>query len=163
GAGAGPQMSDTQPDEVAEILFSNGSAGVPKGVVCRHGHFVTQVEMVRTASGTEAGGVDAPTVPQFALLHPALGTTSEIPDMDPTRPADADPRKLHAAIERFGVTQLFGSPALMGVLAAHGAALPTVRRVTSAGAPVPPEEVARMQSLLPGDARFWTPYGATQC
>jgi acyl-coenzyme A synthetase/AMP-(fatty) acid ligase len=37
--------------------------------------------------------------------------------MDPTRPAKADPRKLHAAIARFGVTQLFGSPALMQVLA----------------------------------------------
>src|SRR3546814_14047166 len=83
--------------------------------------------------------------------------------MDPTRPAHADPRKLHAAIERFGVTQLFGSPALMGVLATHGAVLPTVRRVTSAGAPVPPEVVAKMLALLPDDAQFWTPYGATEC
>src|SRR3546814_7520624 len=75
----------------------------------------------------------------------------------------SDPRKLHAAIERFGVTQLFDSPALMGVLATHGAALPTVRRVTSAGAPVPPEVVAKMLALLPDAAQFWTPYGATEC
>jgi acyl-CoA synthetase (AMP-forming)/AMP-acid ligase II len=83
--------------------------------------------------------------------------------MDPTRPAQADPRKLHAAIERFGVTQLFGSPALMRVLAEHGEPLPTVRRVTSAGAPVPVEVVRRMLELLPPDAQFWTPYGATEC
>src|SRR3546814_15478154 len=83
--------------------------------------------------------------------------------MDPARPAHAEPRKLHAAIERFGVTQLFGSPALMGVLATHGAVLPTVRRVTSAGAPVPPEVVAKMPALLPDDAQFWTPYGAPEC
>src|SRR3546814_17614080 len=51
----------------------------------------------------------------------------------------------------------------MGVLATHGAALPTVRRVTSAGAPVPPEVVAKMLALLPDDAQFWTPYGATEC
>src|SRR3546814_2508347 len=51
----------------------------------------------------------------------------------------------------------------MGVLATHGAVLPTVRRVTSAGAPVPPEVVAKMLALLPDDAQFWTPYGATEC
>ncbi|MFC3716345.1 olefin beta-lactone synthetase [Luteimonas soli] len=163
GAGAGPQLADTAPDDVAAILFTSGSTGVPKGVVYRHRHFVAQVEMLRTAFGTQPGGVDLPTFPPFALFDPALGLTSIIPDMDPTRPADADPGKLLAAIERFGVTQLFGSPALMGVLAAHGAALPTVRRVTSAGAPVPPEVVAKMQALLPDDAQFWTPYGATEC
>jgi acyl-CoA synthetase (AMP-forming)/AMP-acid ligase II len=83
--------------------------------------------------------------------------------MDPTKPARADPRKLHDAIARFGIDQLFGSPALMGVLARHGQPLPTLRRVTSAGAPVPAEVVARMRELLPVDAQLWTPYGATEC
>jgi olefin beta-lactone synthetase len=35
--------------------------------------------------------------------------------------------------------------------------------VTSAGAPVPAQVVARMRELLPEGARFWTPYGATEC
>ena len=163
GAGAGPQLADTAPDDVAGLLFTSGSTGVPKGVVYRHRHFVAQVAMLRDAFGIEAGGIDLPTFPPFALFDPALGLTSIIPDMDPTRPAKADPRKLHAAIRRFGVTQLFGSPALMRVLAGHGEPLPTVRRVTSAGAPVPPEVVARMLALLPPDAQLWTPYGATEC
>ena len=163
GTGAGPQLVDTQPDDIAAILFTSGSTGVPKGVVYRHRHFVAQVDMLGAAFGIEAGGVDLPTFPPFALFDPALGLTSIIPDMDPTRPAQADPRKLLRAIERFEVTQLFGSPALMRVLADHGAALPTVRRVTSAGAPVPADVVARMRRLLPDDAGFWTPYGATEC
>ncbi|HWU69742.1 MAG TPA: fatty acid CoA ligase family protein [Pseudoxanthomonas sp.] len=163
GAGAGPQLADTQPDEVAGILFTSGSTGVPKGVVYRHRHFVAQIELLRNAFGMPAGGVDLPTFPPFALFDPALGMTSVIPDMDPTRPAQADPRKLHAAIRAFGVTQLFGSPALMKVLADHGEALSGVQRVTSAGAPVPPEVVAKMRALLPADAQFWTPYGATEC
>jgi acyl-CoA synthetase (AMP-forming)/AMP-acid ligase II len=132
-------------------------------VLYRHRHFVAQVAMLREAFGIEAGGVDMPTFPPFALFDPALGLTSIIPDMDPTRPANADPRKLLRAIERFGATQLFGSPALMRVLADHGAPLPGVRLATSAGAPVPPDVVARMLELLPEDARFWTPYGATEC
>ena len=163
GSGAGPQLVETQPDDIAAILFTSGSTGVPKGVVYRHRHFVAQVAMLRDAFGIEPGGVDLPTFPPFALFDPALGLTSVIPDMDPTRPARADPRKLLRAIERFGVTQLFGSPALMRVLAGHGAPLPTVRRATSAGAPVPADVVSRMRELLPADAQLWTPYGATEC
>lgn len=163
GTTAAPALAPTDGEEVAAILFTSGSTGVPKGVVYRHRHFVGQVELLRAAFGMEPGGVDLPTFPPFALFDPALGLTSVIPDMDPTRPAQADPRKLHDAINRFGVTQLFGSPALMRVLADHGQPLPNVRRVTSAGAPVPPDVVARIRRLLPDDAQFWTPYGATEC
>lgn len=163
GAGAGAQLADTAPDEMAAILFTSGSTGVPKGVVYRHRHFLGQIGLMHAAFGIQPGGVDLPTFPPFALFDPALGLTSVIPDMDPTRPAQADPRRLHDAIERFGVTQLFGSPALMRVLAEHGRPLPTVKRVTSAGAPVPPDTVAKIRALLPDDAQFWTPYGATEC
>lgn len=163
GANGGPMLADTDGEDMAAILFTSGSTGVPKGVVYRHRHFVGQIQLLGSAFGMEAGGVDLPTFPPFALFDPALGLTSVIPDMDPTRPAQADPARLHDAIQRFGVTQLFGSPALMRVLARHGRPLPTVTRVTSAGAPVPPDVVATIRSLLPADAQFWTPYGATEC
>jgi len=163
GAGAGAQLADTQPDDTAAILFTSGSTGVPKGVVYRHRHFVAQIELLRSAFGIAPGGVDLPTFPPSAVCAPALGLTSIIPDMDPTRPAQADPRKLHHALRRFDVQQLFGSPALMAVLARHGEPLPTLSRVTSAGAPVPPQVVEALHRLLPPEAQFWTPYGATEC
>jgi len=163
GAQAGPTLAATDGEDMAAILFTSGSTGVPKGVVYRHRHFLGQIELLGSAFGMEAGGVDLPTFPPFALFDPALGLTSVIPDMDPTRPAQADPARLHDAIQRFGVTQLFGSPALMRVLARHGRPLPSVTRVTSAGAPVPPDVVATIRGLLPAGAQFWTPYGATEC
>jgi olefin beta-lactone synthetase len=164
---AGFSPAATAPDDVAAILFTSGSTGVPKGVTYRHRHFAAQVEMLRAAFGIEAGGVDLPTFPPFALFDPALGLTSVIPDMDPTRPAQADPRTLIDAITRFGVTQMFGSPALLDTLSRHGerhgVRLPGVRLVLSAGAPVPPDVVARMQAMLDDTAQIWTPYGATEC
>ncbi len=163
GANAGPQLADTQPDDMAALLFTSGSTGVPKGVVYRHRHFVAQIAMMGDAFGIVPGGVNLPTFPPFALFDPAFGVTSVIPDMDPTNPAKADPRKLHAAIARFGVDQLFGSPALMRVLAEYGQPLPGLKTVMSAGAPVPADVVAKLRELLPADATFWTPYGATEC
>ena len=81
--------------------------------------------MLRNAFGIEPGGVDLPTFPPFALFDPALGMTSVIPDMDPTRPAQADPRKLLDAIARFGVDPVVRIAGADGACwPRHGAPLP---------------------------------------
>lgn len=159
--------AQTRPDELAAILFTSGSTGVPKGVEYLHRHFLAQVDLLRDAFALSPGHVNMPTFPPFALFDPALGSTSVIPDMDPTRPASADPRKLVAAIARHGVDMLFGSPALLDTLSRHcerhGVRLPTLRRVISAGAPVAPAILARLRPWLDPAAEIYTPYGATEC
>lgn len=157
------QLPAVQADDTAAILFTSGSTGVPKGVLYRHRHFVAQVQMLQEAFSVEPGGISLPTFPPFALFDPVLGLTSVIPDMDPRQPAKADPAKILHVIETFHVTQLFGSPALMNVLANYGKPLPSLRCVISAGAPVPPNTVEKIRSLCTPEAKFWTPYGATEC
>jgi acyl-CoA synthetase (AMP-forming)/AMP-acid ligase II len=92
--------------------------------------------------------------------------TAVIPDMDPARPANVDPTKIITAVERFGVTNLFGSPALINRVgrygADHGVKLPTLRRVISAGAPVPAKVIERFTTMLPPGVQVFTPYGATE-
>lgn len=159
-------LAKTDREEIAAILFTSGATGVPKGAVYSHGIFLSQVEMIRDTYGIEPGEIDLPTFPLFALFDPALGMTAIIPDMDASRPASVDPRKLIEAIEDFGVTNMFGSPAVLNRLGRYastkGIKLPTLRRVLSAGAPVSPAVLERFQSLLTEGAKIYTPYGATE-
>ena len=114
----------------------------------------------------EDGEIDLCTFPLFALFAPALGMTAVVPDMDPSRPARVDPARLFEAVEDFGVTNLFGSPALLRRLVegaeASGTRLPTLKRIISAGAPVSAALIERLARLLDPPAQIHTPYGATE-
>lgn len=150
----------------AAILFTSGSTGPPKGVLYTHGIFDAQVRYLNEHYGYTPDEVDLATFPLFALFDAALGMTAVIPDMNPTKPGSADPRKLVDALERFGCTHMFGSPALLRNLARHseatGAKVPKLRRVITAGAPIAPPLLKSLRGMLADDASVHTPYGATE-
>jgi acyl-CoA synthetase (AMP-forming)/AMP-acid ligase II len=165
GKGLGPYpIPDVAADETAAILFTSGSTGVAKGAVYTHGIFAAQVEALRQTYGIEPGEIDLCTFPLFALFGPALGMTCVLPDMDPTRPAQIDPGRAVAQIRQLGVTNMFGSPAVIRRLGDLPtiAPLTTIRRVISAGAPASAAGIERFVKLLPDSAQVFTPYGATE-
>lgn len=148
------------------IIFTTGSTGPPKGVLYSHKTFLSQIELISTHYGIQPGGFDLSCFPLFGLFNAVMGTTTIMPDMDPTRPADVDPPRLLDAIDHWQINQSFGSPALWNRLGRYceqtGRTVKSLTRVLSAGAPVPPNVMQRMRNAIHPDALFYTPYGATE-
>jgi len=159
-------VAPTSADDPAAIIFTTGSTGPPKGVLYRHEMFDAQARLIRDRFGITAGEVDLPGFPLFGLFNCAMGVTTVIPDMDPTRPAEVDPPRILRAMRDWNVTQAFGSPAMWNRISLyceqHNQQIPTLRRVLSAGAPVPPEVLQRMMACIAESGEMHTPYGATE-
>ncbi len=156
----------TNRSETAAVLFTTGSTGPAKGAVYSHGNFDGQLQQIKTHLAMGPDEIDLSTFPLFALFYPALGVTSVIPDMDPTRPARVNPERIIEAIENLGVTNMFASPALLNRVGSYGrkngVKLPSLKRVISAGAPVSADNIEQFSTLLAEDAEIHTPYGATE-
>ncbi len=160
------EAAQTGREETAAILFTTGSTGPAKGAVYTHGNFDAQLQQIAAHLEFEPDEVDLSTFPLFALFYPALGVTAVVPDMDPTRPARVNPERIIEAVVNQGVTNMFASPALLERVGAYarsrGVVLASLKRVISAGAPVPARTIELFAPVLSEDADIHTPYGATE-
>jgi acyl-CoA synthetase (AMP-forming)/AMP-acid ligase II len=159
-------IAHTIASDPAAIVFTSGSTGPPKGVLYTHETFVTQCAMIQAEYDIRPGDIDLACFPLFGLFNVACGVTTVLPDMDFSRPASCDPKKILAAANLWKVTQAFASPAVWDRVSRYcemtGERIPTLKKILSCGAPVPAKVLRRTLACVHLDAQMHTPYGATE-
>jgi acyl-CoA synthetase (AMP-forming)/AMP-acid ligase II len=153
------------PTDAAAIVFTSGSTGTPKGVRFEHGMFVGATRTLAAGLGLGPGMVTLETFAAFVLIDVALGMTAVVPDMDLSKPAQADPAKLLRAIEEHRPQVAFASPIVLRKIieraTSSGVQLPTLRTVISGVAPVPGALHQRLRAVAP-NVNLAVNYGATE-
>jgi acyl-CoA synthetase (AMP-forming)/AMP-acid ligase II len=156
----------TAAEDPAAIIFTSGSTGPAKAVLYRHGTFDHQVTEIQEFYGIQPGEIDVACFPLFGLFNAAMGVTTVIPDMDASRPARVDPKRLIETINDWQPTQSYGSPAVWERVSRYceerALRLTSLRRILSAGAPVAADLLRRMQDCIHPSGEMHTPYGATE-
>lgn len=172
GTGSGMRADGAAPtggDDLLMIGFTTGSTGPAKGVEYTHRMALSIASQIEAVHGRTRDDVSLITQPFYGVLDLVYGSTLVLAPLAPGRVAQADPVLLVDALERFRVTTMFASPALLRNLAGHltGTALgrhplPDLRCVVSGGAPVPDAVVAALRRVLDEKARIHVTYGATE-
>ena len=154
------------PTDYSAILFTSGGTGIPKGVLYTHGILNAQTDALQEMFHLDETKTDLPGFPLFALFTLAMGMTSVIPEMDPTKPAKCNPAKIVKNIQDYKTTFVAGSPSIWQRVGEyclkHNIKLPTVEQVVMFGAPVR-AEIHQMFKKILVNGDTYTPYGATEC
>lgn len=138
----------------ALVTFTTGSTGTPKAAARSHDFLWAQHRALAGHLKPVEGDIDMPTLPVFVLNNLASGVTSVLADIDPRRPGDIDPARVHAQMLAERVTTSSGSPAFYDRLgrwcAEKGKRIP-LRALFTGGAPVLTPLAQVLDAVVDGD------------
>jgi amino acid adenylation domain-containing protein len=171
--GEAAAMSDERLDiptrtEIAHILFTSGSTGVPKGVIITHENVIAFVEWAVRYFGTQPTDRISGHPPlHFDLsTFDIYGTLASGAALYPVPPAlSLNPRALAAMIRDQELTQWFSVPSVLTYMAKFDVVaqddFPALRRLLWCGEVLPTPVLAHWMSRLP-HVRFTNLYGPTE-
>jgi amino acid adenylation domain-containing protein len=155
-------------DDVAHLLFTSGSTGVPKGVMITHANVIAFIEWAVSHFGMGPDDRHSFHPPlHFDLstldLYAALASGAELHFLPPG--VGLLPGKLIEWVGDSRLTQWFSVPSVLNYVAAHGGlsggALSELRRVLWCGEVLPTPTLIHWMERLP-HVRFTNLYGPTE-
>lgn len=161
-----PVAGPGSPSELATLLYTSGTTGVPKGVMLSHANMLAAWRSVQTylqLRSDDVIGLALPPTFSYGLYHVlmglGLGATLVLEN------SAAFPVRLLQRLAAERITVFPGVPTLWASLlaldlSAHD--LGALRLVTNAAAALPAAHVAQLRQRLP-QARLLLMYGLTEC
>jgi amino acid adenylation domain-containing protein len=154
--------------ELAYILSTSGSTGRPKGVMITQANalgFVRWCEQTLPVGPDDRLSSHAPFHFDLSVLdlYLALGSGARLLLIDEA--TGKQPRALAPLIAERGLTSVYATPSMLGLLVQHGRLerhdYSSLRQVLFAGEVFPVRHLRALTEVWPG-ARFWNLYGPTE-
>jgi acyl-CoA synthetase (AMP-forming)/AMP-acid ligase II len=150
--------------DLAQIQFTSGTTGFPKGAMLRHAGLTDNARLFAARARLRDHGRVCSAMPQFHCGGSVLATMGAIATGSTLMPLTTfNPRKAIETVDRERATALLAVPAMLLAIEAelrHWAALASLERIVTGGSLVPPEIARRWHERL--GVTFSITYGQTE-
>src|SRR5262245_13138908 len=165
-AGTPTALPEVSPDDPAQIQYTSGTTGFPKGALLRHGGLTDNAAMYAREAEIGRGDVYVNPMPLFHTAGCVMGVLGALYARAVHVPVLAfDPGFVLELIERERGTALLGVPTMQIAMLEHPDVatrdLSSLRSSVSGGSLVPAELVRRIEETFA--VRFCIVYGTTEC
>ena len=159
-------LPDVTPDDIAQIQYTSGTTGFPKGAELTHRGLTNNARFYTERIGLQPGEVYVNPMPLFHTAGCAMGVLGTAQHLAAHVPVLAfDPALVLELVEAERAATFLGVPTMMIAMIDHPDIgrrdLSSLRVAVSGGAPVPAELVRRVEARL--GVRFSIVFGTTEC
>ncbi|MEV4319739.1 AMP-binding protein [Actinocrispum sp. NPDC049592] len=158
-------LPDVQPGDPAQIHYTSGTTGFPKGALLHHRGLVTNAKFMAERVGLPVGGTQVSPMPLFHTAGCAMGVLGCAHQRAALGLVQLfDPTLVLTAAQEHRADVVGGVPTMLIAMLAHpefdSFDLSSVSRILSGGSPIPPELVRRVEDRF--GAKFTAVYGQTE-
>lgn len=158
-------LPEVRPGDAAQIQYTSGTTGFPKGALLHHRGLVTNARFMIDRTQLPHAGVMVSAMPLFHTAGCAMGVLGSAHQRATYVLCQLfDPALVLTTAERHRADLLCGVPTMLIAMLGHpgfdGFDLSRLSLVLSGGSPVPPELVRRVEERF--GARFTAVYGQTE-